>query len=685
MPRDKTANAELPTKLYRLSAGFAQRQKLPVYFAGKALFETERAVYLYGKGTVETARMGVCYACGRTLTHPVSLQLGIGPICGGHYHDWDLVGGFTPENVVRLKQVVRERIAIDAWVPKACVLEELPSEEVVEVPPNHPMLKHKTKKKVAKTATLKDNLITILFPFDREDIRLVKTFPGRQYHDDGPDKKYWTAPLSREAVKGLQDGGWKLCKELIAFLTEKQVQKHKKVRKIKIPGLKMPLYPYQNIGVSFMESRNGRMLLGDDMGLGKTIQGLAWLHINPKLRPAVVVCPANAKYVWPQQGEKFFKDPPTFQILSGRAATEKLDAEVLVVNYDVLPSWVNKLKAYGPKVIITDECQYYKNSKAKRTKAVKELAKGVPHFIAMSGTPAKNRTLELYNAIHIIDPTLFPSFWEFAKRYCGLYHDGFAWNMSGNTNTEELYGILTDTIMLRRLKVDVLTELPPKVRSVIPMDLTNREEYEEVEDDFIAWIEKHKGEDAAERANRGQAFAKIEALKQLTIKGKMQQAISWIKEFLESGDKLVVFATHVETVKTLMKEFGKAAVKIDGSVSSNKRQQVVEQFQTNDDVRLFVGNIQAAGIAITLTAASSVAFVEIGWGPGEHDQAEDRIHRIGQEADSVNIYYLLARNSIEGRIVSLIDRKRGVLANLLDGQDAPAESMLADLLRGYKL
>jgi len=193
------------------------------------------------------------------------------------------------------------------------------------------------------------------------------------------------------------------------------------------------------------------------------------------------------------------------------------------------------------------------------------------------------------------------------------------------------------------------------------MPLDNEREYYKVEEDFIGWLQAIDPDKAA-RAQNAEALAKIEALKQLAIKGKIKMAIQWIRDYLDSDGKLVVFCTHRSTVDSLMEEFGDVAVKVDGSVSGKARDEAVQAFQTRPDIRLFVGNMKAAGVGLTLTAASSAVFLELGWGPGDHTQAEDRIHRIGQEADAVNIYYLIAEGTIEEQIMGLIDKKRLVLA-----------------------
>ena len=358
-------------------------------------------------------------------------------------------------------------------------------------------------------------------------------------------------------------------------------------------------------------------------------------------------------------------------------------SDLTIINYDILDSWMPILKGIKFKTLIIDECHYIKNSKAQRTKAVRKLAKKIPHVIALSGTPITNRPIEFFNTLNIIKPEKFPAFWGYAMEYCAPKHNGWGWDFTGASNTKKLHEELVSSIMVRRRKDQVLQDLPEKVRTVIPMELDNRKEYYKAQNDFLSWLREEEGVEAAIKASRAQVLVQIERLKQLAAQGKIKGAVGWIKDFLDSDQKLVVFCVHKNIVDLLMKEFKGMVVKIDGSVPTDKRLQIVEQFQTDDKIRLFVGNIRAAGVGITLTAASNTCFLELGWTPGEHDQAEDRVHRIGQEASSVNAWYLRADGTVENDIAHLIDKKREVIANVLDGHDVDEKKILTELL--YKM
>jgi len=252
----------------------------------------------------------------------------------------------------------------------------------------------------------------------------------------------------------------------------------------------------------------------------------------------------------------------------------------------------------------------------------------------------------------------------------------------GKNNNFFANNCLVHNCMLRRLKKDVLKDLPDKTYSIVPIEINNRREYHKAESDFIDWIRQNKGEEAAKKASNAEALAKIEALKQLAVKGKMSNALEWIRDFLEVDGKLIVFATHKMTIDILMDEFKDVAVKIDGSTSQQARQDAVDKFQTDDSCRLFIGNIKAAGVGISLTTASNVAFLELPWTPGELEQATDRCHRIGQK-NAVNVYYLLAQETIEETIAYILDKKRKVLDKVLDGKETEENTTFNELLKTY--
>ena len=445
-------------------------------------------------------------------------------------------------------------------------------------------------------------------------------------------------------------------------------------------ALKTEPYRFQLKGIRFIQRHDGKALIADEMGLGKTLQAVAWLAIRPDLRPAVIVCPSSVKYVW--QDESLKHAGLLTEVLTGKTPYPTF-SDILILNYDILEKWSDCLLQLNPKVFIMDECHYAKNPKASRTKACMKMAKNLPHIIAMSGTPILNRPVEFFPVLHMIQPEIFKSFWPYAMRYCGARKGKWGWDFSRATHVEELHEKLTGGMMIRRMKADVMSDLPPKQRIVIPMDANNMKVYRKAEDDFIEWLASFDTE-KARRAARAVGLTKIGYLKKLAAEGKLKEGIKWVENFLETGKKLVLFTTHTYILESLQKKFPKIAVRVDGSTKLRERKKNIKTFQESQKCRLFLGNLKAASEGITLTAADTTCFFELGWTPAAHNQAEDRVHRIGQESDSVTAFYLIARGTIEEDILDLLEAKRQVIGDILDGKDVANSNLFAEVAKKMK-
>ena len=420
---------------------------------------------------------------------------------------------------------------------------------------------------------------------------------------------------------------------------------------------------FQKAGLAFTESTGGNVMIADQMGLGKTIQALAYLALHPDLRPVVVVCPASLKLNWEREAEMWLETGETTEVING-GKIKALSGDIVIINYDILSKQLPVLKGYDPQVLIFDESHSIKTPKAARSKAAAQLAKTVPHKILLTGTPVLNRPSELWNQLCIINPKRYnsKSFFSWHKKYTAAHQLHFGqktvWDFSGSSNLDKLAESLKG-IMIRRTKAEVLPELPAKRRQTLLVQIDNRREYNHAEKDFLSWLKEQKGQAAADRGSSVEQLSMVEALRQIAIQGKMKQAIEWIRDFLETGEKIVVFATHRATVDALMTEFSKVAVRLDGGMCAEEKQLSVDRFQGDDGIRLFIGNIQAAGVGITLTAASNTLFVELGWTPSLHEQAEDRQHRIGQK-NAVNVYYMIASDTIDEKIMDMLEAKGGI-------------------------
>jgi SNF2 family DNA or RNA helicase len=548
----------------------------------------------------------------------------------------------------------------------------------------------KRQRKYKRALKLDDSTVKCEFTFDQDLVASIKNFNGKKFN---PKEKYWTVPLTITNLENLQELGFSLDKELADWYDS---QTAGVTDEINIPGLNEVLRPFQKRAVSFIETKNGRALIADDMGLGKSLETIAWLkYRGEELFPILIICPATLKLNWYAE---FAKWVPEFvdqiEIVSGQKPYT-VKKPITIMNYDIAYHWYDYLlKNNTPKTIVADEIHACKSRGTgfkkidgvrkkvvltQRSYAVEELAKKAKYFIGLTGTLVLNRPVEAFNPLKMIKPTLFPNFRSYAYRYCSPSFNGFATVYTGASNTVELNQVLTREVMLRRRKQDVLKELPPKVRAIVPLEIDNESEYRSAERNFIQYLMKIDPE-KAKRAKRAEALSQMNALIQLAVQGKMKESVAWIKDFIENDNKLVVFTWHQKTMDTLCEAFKKEKhVKIDGRVSAAKRAEAVEQFQQDEDTKLFFGQITAAGVGITLTAASNVAFIEYPWSPGLLTQAEDRCHRISQE-DSVTIWNLVAHETVENSRVRLLEEKARVVSGVMDGDDSESAGLFNELI-----
>jgi SWI/SNF-related matrix-associated actin-dependent regulator 1 of chromatin subfamily A len=430
------------------------------------------------------------------------------------------------------------------------------------------------------------------------------------------------------------------------------------------------LKPFQKEGVRRIYELRGRALLADEMGLGKTIQTLDWIRRIPKHRPVVVVCPSSVKYSWQSEAMAHFGIHA--DVIEGQCKDPKqpLPSEIVIINYDILPSWLKVLQRAKPQVVAIDEAHYIMNLSARRTRAVHALAKKAKSVIATSGTPMTNRPIELWSVLKAVNPNIFPSRQEFAWRYCRPRYTPWGWKYDGASNTEELHRLLRKKVMIRRLKKDVLTELPPVSQRAVPFQLDSYKEYDEAQADFIKWLKK-KNPTKAKKAAKSEALTKIGYLIRLCAKLKLQWTENWIRDFLHGSDeKLVALTMHRFVIDHLREVFRGQVLFIDGRVKGKERHNVVRAFQSNRKYRLMLGNWKAAGVGITLTAASNIAALDLPWTPGDLMQGRDRIHRIGQ-TKPCTLHYLVALQTIEQKLVKMLQKKTKILNAVLDGH-APA-------------
>ncbi len=521
-----------------------------------------------------------------------------------------------------------------------------------------------------KTAIVKSSQICVKFDTERSEylkiLGQLKSLYGADAEKDG-DEWVWHVNDNDRNRSVLNNLG---------FIVEDPAEEDKD-----LSGVSSRLREYQRTGVRFFVKYDGSALLGDDMGLGKTCQSLSYVAHKDRY-PLLIICPATLKLNWQDEYTMWCGDKESVAVLNGRKPY-RVGAKVVIINYDILTYWESMLIRWSPTQIIADEVQKVKKTSgnvAKRTQAFMNICKN-RDLIALSGTPIENRPYEFFNILNLLRPKIFKSSFQFGAQFCGApsrnRYTGQV-EYKGSKNLAELNALLR-TVMLRRLKKDVLTELPAKTRVAVPMelDVKLRKEYYELEESI-------KNAREVNIANGIEVKNSVEALKQLAVKMKMVSVIKWIKDYLEGGEKLVVFGIHRAVIAELMQEFGKIAVKIDGSVTGAKRHEAVNRFQNDPSIRLLFGNLQAAGVGITLTTAPATAHIEFDWGPSSHIQGEDRIYRIGQEADAVFAYYLIAKGTIEESLLKMIDHKQRILDKILDGTPANDEFPLLELLNAVR-
>jgi hypothetical protein len=437
------------------------------------------------------------------------------------------------------------------------------------------------------------------------------------------------------------------------------------------------LHPFQRAGVRYALERR-RTFIADEQGLGKTVQALATLEVDQAF-PAVVVCPASMKLMWERETAHWLPQRKV-AVLDGRTdatwTEAALEADLLVLNYDILDAHADRLAELGPRALVLDESHYVKNPGARRTKAALRLAGRLPDGalrLALTGTPILNRPDELVPQLRALGRLReFGSGARLSRRFRrAASDDRLHWNLRAHC-------------YVRRTKAQVLPQLPAKRHDTVPVLLSNEQEYRHAERDVIGWLQTlpldlRTLDAKLAAALRAEQLVRLNNLRQLAVRGKLPTALAWIADFLASDEPLVVFAEHVATQHAVLERFPDA-LHILGADSTENRQRAVDAFQAEDGPQLIVCSMKAASQGITLTRASNVAFLELDWTPARHDQAEDRLHRIGQES-AVSAWYLLAPDTIDETMAELLERKRSVIDAITEGQVRDEERIVDAVIR----
>ncbi|XP_076674746.1 SWI/SNF-related matrix-associated actin-dependent regulator of chromatin subfamily A-like protein 1 [Andrena cerasifolii] len=422
------------------------------------------------------------------------------------------------------------------------------------------------------------------------------------------------------------------------------------------PQLVKSLMPFQREGVCYGISKNGRCMIADDMGLGKTIQSLGIAHYFRNDWPLLIVVQSSVRYQWSEAIYKFLPSVPTHYVNHFTSGNDIIvDSKIVITSYDLLARAIDKFERRTFGFVILDESHTVKSEKTARYKATRRLVSQACHVILLSGTPALSRPMELYSQINLIMPN-FMKYEDYGIRYCAGEKTPYGWNFQGSSNLQELELLLKRTCVIRRLKSDALFKLPSKNREVVILnpDLIKAGTEEMIE---MSKTLERKALSSLERHNT--------LLQYYTESGlaKHKAVCDYVSKIFQRKQKCLIFAHHCNVLDaicaTALSE-NINHIRIDGKTNPERRKYLVDQFQNSDDCVAAVLSITAASVGITLTAAHLVIFAELFWNPGVLCQAEDRVHRIGQN-DNVVIQYLVAKNTADDYLWPLIQKKMNVL------------------------
>jgi SNF2 family DNA or RNA helicase len=454
------------------------------------------------------------------------------------------------------------------------------------------------------------------------------------------------------------------------------------------------LFPHQVDGVAFLLGRR-RAILADDMGLGKTRQSITALREVAPQGPWLVVCPASVKSNWAREIAAVRIDDTVCIVGPGPVPPIAFRGWV-IVNYDILARHADVLRALPWDGLVFDEAHYLKNHTSQRSKVARQLVEhaGSAAVHCLTGTPVTNRPRDLFPLLQVVGHPMARSFLSFAKRYCAAEHNGYGWVSDGASNLEELR-VQLHGVMLRRTKDEVL-DLPPKIRNWMPVSVaegTARKEMRKVLELLVVGSaelavagSRRRPPGSTAGQERFRLLAALSKARLALAKAKVSSTLDLVEGAVAQGEKVLVFTGFDAPAKAIAEHFGDQAVLLTGATPARNRQRLVDRFQGDESVRVFVANLVAGGVGLTLTAARQVVFNDLDWVPANHWQAEDRAYRIGQTG-TVNVTYLVAEQTVDEFVRSALQVKALLVEQIVDGKgvDAAGGDLLAELERlvGY--
>ena len=417
---------------------------------------------------------------------------------------------------------------------------------------------------------------------------------------------------------------------------------------------------------------NKKFILADDMGLGKTTSTII-AALESESKKVLIICPATLKINWKREIENYSDK----QVYIAEGKNFSTDADFVIINYDIIKNFHDTKKKGESQIldanfdlVVVDEAHYIKNATAQRTKLINDLVKKVDRLWLLTGTPMTSRPIDYFNLLSLIESPVAKNWMAYAIRYCQGYQFNVGgrkvWNVMGASNLEELRD-RTAGLTLRRLKENVL-DLPDKIITPVYLRLKSKM-YEEIMGEYYDWYDKNPEESKSLTVQ----FTKLTKIRQVIADEKIAQTIEIAENIIEQGKKVIIFCNFTNSLNKICEHFGKSSVKIDGSMSKPERQHSVDSFQESDKVKVLVGNIKAAGVGLTLTAAEAVIMNDLSFLPSDHAQAEDRAYRYGQK-NNVLVYYPIFENTIEGIIYDILNNKKQVIATVMGDNQNTADA-----------
>lgn len=533
-----------------------------------------------------------------------------------------------------------------------------------------------------------EQVIRLSFPYNALLVSNMHALKARFVRKPSP---HWTIGYSKGIVKKLREWGFEMEGARLHDFPNlpKYTPVHKILKRLTFTAPHTP-EPFQEYGVAFIQSRKGRAIIADQMRVGKSVQSLLWIAECSR-KTTLILCKVTNKETWRREILKWIPEA-TIHVVNGfyHKDSQLPDAEFYIANYDIIAvkREINKIEkvffrrdilAKKPQNLILDEFHNANNMTAQRTKAIRRL-KNIPNIIPLSGTPL-DKPVQLFVALNLTAPTLFPSFKDYAERYCDpkIGKDGKKDN-SGASNIEELHYIIKSTVLLRRTRKEVMPDLAEVKPIIIPLPLSSRKNYVMAEQGTIEKLNYVFGDEEWEVNTKSKNI--LEKLKQTVIAEKLEACIDWIKDAVEQEGKLIVFATHTRTIDVLYNELIEFnPVVIYGKTPQKKRQKAQDTFMGDETCHVLIGNTKSCKEGLDLSVADVSCTVELDWSPNDHDQSGDRIVHIHKKSSRLLSYFLIAEGTIEEAIMRILDRKRKVISKLIDGKTVKDEKLLVELLK----